>query len=123
MTDIDLSELRKWAAEVCGYKRVWQVNEYVLWRGTGSPVVELQWLPDQNIAQAFEVLCEIQALHHGWRFSLVGGDAGMRGWHAELFGHEDPEQNTGQRHGSAANHSLCMALLLACREAMKGASQ
>jgi len=81
-----------------------------------------------NTAAAFEVVDCVQANHPGWRFSLLGGDgedlgkgqllpttAGSGQWQAEFFGHADPKQNYGQRHGQAYADTRALAI---CRAAL-----
>jgi hypothetical protein len=75
-----------------------------------------------DIASAWEVVAKVQRDQPGWRFVLLGGDSRMgrwsgKPWKAEFFGHADPNQDYGQRHGEAyadtAQLAICLAALRA----------
>ncbi len=88
-----------------------------------------------DIGAAMTVVVEVQRRNPGWRFGLLGGDVTMGyfggsprkgvdessrvafGWHAEFFGHIDPRQCYGDRHGEGrgetAAHAICLASLAA----------
>jgi hypothetical protein len=97
--------------------------------------------PSQSIAAAFQVVAEVQRRFPGWRFSLLGGDVSYGykkkrtrsgnveftadtsrveafEWRAEFFGHIDPTQDTGQRHGDAHADSPALAICRAALEAL-----
>lgn len=73
---------------------------------------------ETSIESAWEVVERMRELEPGWRFGLVCY-GGMQ-CKAEWFGHADPEQNYGQRHGEAlaptAPEAICRAALAAIRE-------
>lgn len=83
-----------------------------------------------SIMLAWAVVERVQQLHPGWRFGLLGGDTtsifyvfgkprgGFFGWRAEFFGHEDAEQDTGQRHGEAIADTAPLAICLAALRAL-----
>jgi hypothetical protein len=85
---------------------------------------------------AWLVVERVQALHPGWRFSLLGGDVSFGykprprgtdsyvvdksrreafGWRASFFGDEDPTQNYGQRHADEGGDTPALAI---CRAAL-----
>lgn len=87
-----------------------------------------------DITAAWAVVTRLQELNPGWRFDLLGGDRPFPtlmdratgqtftgttrhpfGWSAEFFGHEDPEQCTGQRHGTGRGDTPMLAI---CRAAL-----
>jgi len=100
-----------------------------------------------DLSAAWDVVMRVQALHEGWRFSLLGGDRTMGyrmnndgsfkrvgrkreivvvptsrcafGWRAEFFGHVDPRKNYGDRHGGAHHMSAPMAIVLAALDAVR----
>lgn len=80
----------------------------------------------QNMGAAWEVVAEVQRRNVGWRFMLIGGDAKFGGFRAEFFGHIDPAQDYGQRHGEAhaatAPHAICLAAIAALSVQEKGAA-
>jgi len=89
-----------------------------------------------NPASAWQLVRDIQELHPGWRFSIVGGDRQMGyidgspskgvdrsrrvafGWRAEFFGHQDPTQCTGQRHGVGEGQTMPLAIARAALAAL-----
>lgn len=121
---------------VMGFDPSWWTDD---WHGhyvqtTRSGRVHLARSPEYStrMSAAWEVVEAVQTQHPGWRFSLTGGDTsfatvypstgGIRvdrerrvafGWHAEFFGHEDPEIDTGQRHGEAYARTPMAAICLA----------
>ena len=75
-----------------------------------------------SIADAWELVREIQAHNPGWRFSILGGDTRFNGWKAEFFGHIDPSQDYGQRHASEQAATLPEAICLAYLAVMEDKS-
>lgn len=56
MSDSELKALREWSAKQCGYERnLLNVNTAARYFNAGREWFVTAWLPDQNIAQAFEV--------------------------------------------------------------------
>lgn len=114
MTDNEsITELRAWAAEVCGYKiddRWAYAQIRVLpprMTTEQSDRLKALWLPDQNIAQAFELLDAVR----GESEAVLTGFT--KEWMFEIFRHP--------RVFSATHASRCMAILLACRQAWEAA--
>lgn len=71
-----------------------------------------------DIDAAWEVMSHVQESHPGWRFGLLGGDWHFdHSWQAEFFGHINPSEDYGQRHGKAymitAPEAICLAALIA----------
>ena len=103
----------------------------------GSRITHYAAVPhySTSIGAAWEAVREVQQQHHGWRFSLLGGDVTMGyvndspsegvdessrhafGWHAEFFGEMDPRLCYGDRHGrgdaEAPSLAICLAALRA----------
>ena len=115
--------VRRGTLEYDGSVSVWMVFD----DGSGGTLNPVPYSTD--IAAAWQVVERIQQLNPGWRFGLIGGDmsmpfetmgktfGGFYGWHAEFFGHENPNENYGQRHGEARastpTHAICLAALAA----------
>lgn len=94
-----------------------------------------------DIAAAWRVVEHVQAVHPGWRFSLLGGDSPFPSefdadgnyrvgkdrrpfhWRAEFFGHEDPRLCTGRRHGEGAATTPALAVCLAALKAVENRPQ
>lgn len=78
----------------------------------------LQTVPrsSTDIKAAFEVVASVQK-EHGWRFDLLGHEKGY--WHAEFFGHPDPQQNSGQRWGDQYASSPALAICAAALQAVE----
>ena len=120
MTDTELRDIREWAAKVCGYSgcidggEAWYVPQptNVPWRRC---IRKDQWLPDQNIAQAFEVAEAVMRSGELPHFDLHCMSPSRR-WSAHIeFGFEKPGgKSVG---GHASDESCCRAILLAARQA------
>jgi hypothetical protein len=115
MTDSELTDLRRWSAGVCGYTEVEDCGE--VWyvpqsRGTRHCIRGESWRPDQNIAQAFEVL---DALGLEPQMILLKREPTNKWW-VTVARHLEPG------HGDMEIHeSRCIAILLACRKALEAA--
>src|SRR5687768_8422325 len=100
----NLAELRAWSAGVCGY-RLWDGRAWVLNKsGECIGYKHADWLPDQNIAQAMELLEAINA--GAWSLDKEGH------WYSCSL-----ELKTELGHlefRSGAQRSACMAIVLAC---------
>lgn len=114
MSETELRELREWAAKVCGHERKLDG----LGDGAEAFIIEVEggeldyWLPDQNIAQAFEVLdATFMAFRNNSPVWIISGD--YEGASVELNVARDAETFICEHH-----ESRCMAILLACKKAL-----
>ena len=114
MTTEQLIEYRAWAAGVCGYSLEGHhgralYGEYVRESADGFEYVEKEsWRPDENIAQAFEVL---DALRLEPQMILLNRPPSNRWWvTVSRYFQNGPE-------GMAQHESRCLAILTAARAA------
>lgn len=113
-----IEELRAWAAGVCGYE-----HGFTDIHGTWQP--DSSWLPDQNIAQAMEVVDALVARIRGENEPHKWVDFELR----YITWISDKTQHCGFKIGwcggqADANHeNRCMAILLACHAAHKAMSE
>lgn len=109
------------------------------WRREGHLQYLSEHLPQYStgLADAWLVVAEVQRRFPGWRFMLIGGDESyvyrrgkigeaeyvacpeapreIFGWRASFFGHIDPTQNFGARHGDEHGETPSLAI---CRAAI-----
>ena len=60
----ELSELRAWAAGVCGYKLVAGTTQ-PMYHGPKGGLLVRDWVPDQNAGQDYEVLSNVREAWNG----------------------------------------------------------
>lgn len=108
MTDAELRDLRAWAAEVCGYFGYWLDDEWGYANCDEEWISKKTWLPDQNIAQAFEVLDAVAARDNATATIETDKD----GTSVMLLSDSYGEVN-------AEHESRCLAILLACKAAIE----
>lgn len=128
----EITELRRWAAEVCGLTIKGEADSAPLVRRLNEDgyLREYErWLPDQDIAQALEVWYAVEARYPKLTLQIYSPGA------TKLMGHkaaawlaiidEDPWGNDGAGGASRYNASLSHGLTEACYaawSAMQGQS-
>lgn len=111
MTELELTDLRRWAAEACGYVSS-KLYPDVLMIGPRQNWYVREWRPDTNIAQAMEVLDAITAkLDAEWTLRFDAATA------SRPASYSCDIESVDVRAVGEHESSRCLAILLACRQA------